>query len=315
MFKNLTIHRAVLPEGIELSAVEAALQAGVFVPCAATQDKSVGWVPPREEHGPLIESIAGEWIAAFMVEIKSVPASAVQKKADEAAAEIETTQGRKPGRKEMKTLKEDALLALLPTAHPKQTRIAVWIDRQNKRLIADTVSQARLDDLSAALVTAMPELQLSNLNTQITPQTAMTGWLATTDTADWPEGFAVERECELKSGDEEKSVVRYSRHHLLTEEVRNHLQQGKRPTRLAMSWEGRVAFTLTENLQLRKLAFLDGVFDGEADKDQDHFDADVAISTGELHKLLPALIDALGGELLPGEFPRSEHKVEQGDAS
>jgi recombination associated protein RdgC len=315
MFKNLTIHRAVLPEGIELSTVEAALQAGVFVPCAATQDKSVGWVPPREAHGPLIESIGGEWIAAFMVEIKSVPASAVQKKADEAAAEIEAAQGRKPGRKEMKTLKEDALLALLPTAHPKQTRIAVWIDRQNKRLVADTVSQARLDDLSAALVTAVPELQLSNLNTQITPQTAMTGWLATTDTADWPEGFAVERECELKSGDEEKSVVRYSRHHLLTEEVRNHLQQGKRPTRLAMSWEGRVAFTLTENLQLRKLAFLDGVFDGEANKDQDHFDADVAISTGELHTLLPALIDALGGELMPGEFPRSEDKVEQGDPS
>ena len=81
MFKNLTIHRAVLPEGIELSAVEAALQAGVFVPCAATQDKSVGWVPPREAHGPLIESIAGEWIAAFMVEIKSVPASAVPQSA------------------------------------------------------------------------------------------------------------------------------------------------------------------------------------------------------------------------------------------
>jgi recombination associated protein RdgC len=238
-----------------------------------------------------------------MIETKSVPGSAVKKKADEAAAHIEETTGRKPGRKEMKALKEDALQALLPTAHPKQTRVTVWIDHQSGRLVMDSVASARIDDVTTALIRAVDGLRISLLNTNVTPQTVMTSLLATTDTDDWPEGFTVERECELKSSDEEKAVVRYTRHHLLTDEIRQHLQQGKRPTRLAMSWEGRIAFTLTESLQLRKLNFLEGVFEDRSTDEQDGFDADVAITTGELKKMLPALINAMGGELLPGEFP------------
>jgi len=129
----------------------------------------------------------------------------------------------------------------------------------------------------------------------------MTQWLATTEPEnDWPEGFNVERECELKSADEEKSAVKFTRHHLLTDEVRKHLAEGKLPTRLALSWEGRIGFTLTESLQLKKLAFLEGVFDDRPNDDESGFDTDVALATGELSKLIPALVEALGGEIEPG---------------
>jgi len=44
------------------------------------------------------------------------------------------------------------------------------------------------------------------------------------------------------------------------------------------------------------------VFEGApasaADGKDDHFDADVAIATGELRKLIPDLIEALGGEVV-----------------
>jgi len=58
-----------------------------------------------------------------------------------------------------------------------------------------------------------------------------------------------------------------------------------------------VSFVLTEGLQLKKLAFLDVVFEGASSDKDDGFDADAAIATGELSKLLPDLIDALGGEM------------------
>ncbi|MDX4958199.1 recombination-associated protein RdgC, partial [Delftia acidovorans] len=62
----------------------------------------------------------------------------------------------------------------------------------------------------------------------------------------------------------------------------------------AMTWDDRVSFVLTQGLQLRKVAMLDVVTES---KDGDGgFDADVAIATGELSKLIPDLIDALGGE-------------------
>ena len=115
--------------------------------------------------------------------------------------------------------------------------------------------------------------------------------------ADWPANLSVERECELKSADEEKSVVRFTRHNLHNDEVRQHIAQGKLPNRLAMSWNGRVGFVLTEAMQLKKIAFLEGVFDDAATGKADGFDANMAIATGELGKLLPDLMDALGGEL------------------
>jgi recombination associated protein RdgC len=302
VFKNVTIYRIAPGWDATLESMEAALDAARFVPCGASQDKSVGWAEPRgEEHGPLVESVAGQRILKLVIETKAVPGSVVKEKAQEAADHIEATTGRKPGKKETKELREDALQALLPQAFPRRGSVWVWFDLQNGLLVTDAGSQGKNDEVVTALVRAFDGLAVTLLQTAMTPQTAMTAWLATTDPEnDWPAGFNVERECELKSADEEKSAVKFTRHHLLTDEVRKHLAEGKLPTRLALSWEGRVGFTLTESMQLKKLAFLEGVFDDRPGDDESGFDTDVALATGELSKLIPAVIEALGGEIVPG---------------
>jgi len=137
---------------------------------------------------------------------------------------------------------------------------------------------------------------VSLLDTQVSPQAAMTQWL--TGGADgWPGHFAPGREVELKSGDEMNSVVKFTRHHLEDEEMQRHIAQGKLPTKLGLDWDGRVSFVLTEGMQLKKLAFLDGVFEEQAGaEDQGGFDSDMAIATGELSALITDLTAALGGE-------------------
>ena len=308
MFKNVTIYRIAPGWEATLESMEAALDAVRFVPCSASQDKSVGWSEPRgEEHGPLVESVAGQRILKLTIETKAVPGSVVKEKAQEAADHIEATTGRKPGKKETKELREDALQALLPQAFPRRGSVWVWFDLQRGLLVTDASSQGKNDEVVTALVRVFDGLALTLLQTAMTPQTVMTQWLATTEPEnDWPEGFNVERECELKSADEEKSAVKFTRHHLLTDEVRKHLTEGKLPTRLALSWEGRIGFTLTESMQLKKLAFLEGVFDDRPNDDESGFDTDVALATGELNKLIPAVIAALGGEIEPGaQLPAS----------
>jgi recombination associated protein RdgC len=188
-------------------------------------------------------------------------------------------------------------------AFPRRGSVWVWIDQANGLLITDASSQSKVDELVTSLVNAFNDLNVTLLQTAVTPQTAMTNWLSAESPDEWPKGFNVERECELKSGDEEKSVVKFTRHNLATDEVRKHITEGKLPTRLAMSWEGRIGFTLTEAMQLKKIAFLEGVFDDRANDDESGFDTDVALSTGELQKLIPELITALGGELAFGEMP------------
>lgn len=298
MFKNLSIYRLPATWKPSIVDMEAALAATRYIECAPSQETSIGWVPPREENGAMVESVAGQRIIKLMIETKTVPASAILKHARQASDDIEASTGRKPGRKEMRGLKEEALQALLPQAFPKQTAVLVWIDHDNGLLMHDAGSQDHGDAVVTALVHTFDGLALTLLQTATTPQSGMTEWLLATDTeSEWPDGFSVERACELKSADEDKATVQFKNHNLNTDEVRKHIAEGKLPTRLAMSWEGRVAFTLTEAMQLKKLAFLDGVLDDQPGGEEDGFDADVMLATGELSQLIPALISALGGEI------------------
>ena len=100
---------------------------------------------------------------------------------------------------------------------------------------------------------------------------------------------------------EDKAAVRYARHPLEGDDVKGHLEAGKLPTRLALTFDDRISFVLTEKLEIKRLDFLDIVRDqvGEADKDDAEalFNAEFALMTGELAHLLPAVVAALGGEL------------------
>lgn len=294
-FSNATIYRITVDPALHtLDMLNEALQKLAFIPCGPTQESSFGWVPPRgEEHGPMLESVGGQWIAKFMTETRSVPASAVKRKVDERCKQIEEATGRKPGKKEKKELKEDVLHEMLPLAFTKIGAIAVWIDPAKGLMVLDTASTSRGDDVVTALVKSVEGFAFTMLNTQTEPSAAMAMWLSEQEP---PQGFTVDREVELRATDESKAVVRYAKHALDIDEVRGHIAAGKRPTRLALTWNDRVSIELTEGFALRKIKFLGGV-DEKTGPKADDFDADIAIATGELTGLIADLVDALGGEM------------------
>lgn len=293
MFKNAIIFKTGGLWSQDLVDMEVALGTNVFTPCEPYQYHRCGWVPPRGfEHGALVESISGQRILCLQFETKSVPAATVKRHLDERVAKIEREEGRKPGRRETRDLKDEIERSLLPHAFPKTTRVLVWFDLENQRLIVDTSSQTRADEVITELVRAIPQIQITPLVTEQAPQGAMMTWLVG-EPDQWPDHFAAGRFVELNSGDEMKSTVKFDRHHLDDEQMRLHINQGKFPTKLGMDWDGRVSFVLTDALRLRKIKLLDTVIET---KDQDGFDADVAIVTGELTSLINDLIAALGGE-------------------
>jgi recombination associated protein RdgC len=284
VFKNVMMYRIGEGWTPSLEQMEQALDAERFVPCGASQEKAIGWVEPRgEAHGPLVEAVSGQRMLKLKIETKGVPGSIVTRKAKERSAVIEATEGRKPGKKEMKEIKEDVKMSLMPMAF--------------SLMVMDAGSQAKADEVVTMLIKSFAGLSLTLINTQMSPQSAMASWLISQES---PAAFSVDRECELKAADESKSVVRYVRHPLDTDEVKQHVEGGKLPTRLALTWEGRVSFSLTEAMQLKKVTFLDVVFEATSTEKDEGFDADVAIATGELSKLLPDLLEALGGEMALG---------------
>jgi len=299
LFKNLTVYRVGPEWSATLQEIEDSLAPARFAECGATQPQSLGWIAPRgTEHAPLVESVGGQWLLALMIERKALPSAVVKRRTDELAQQVEHSSGRKPGKKETKELKEQATLELLPMAFTKRATIRVWIDARQRLLMVDASSTTRAGEVVTQLIKSLPGLTLTMLQTTESAPVAMSQWLLSGEP---PTAFTVDRECELKSPDEMKSVVRYARHPLDIDEVRQHIASGKQPTRLALTWQSRVSFVLSETGQIKKIDFLDVVFENHrADSRDDSFDADAAIATGELVKLIPDLIAALGGEMTLG---------------
>lgn len=286
MFKNVMIYRA--------ANVPARCKLETFVPCGATQAHSAGFVPPRgDEEGELIEVIAGQKVLKLMAEVKAVPSDMIARKSAERAKEIEHDTGRKPGKKEMKEIKEDVRLALLPHAFPKRYATLIMFTSDGFLLI-DAPSQAKADEAITMLVRSFEGLTVTYINTHQSPASSMALWLIEQEP---PAGFSIDRECELKASDETKAVVKYGRHPLDIDEVCAHVRQGKVPTKLALTFDSRVSFVLTDAMALKKVEFLDIVFEDQAENEADGFDADVAIVAGEMRPLLKDLLTALGGEV------------------
>lgn len=295
MFKNATLARVT--GLLNLAAALSNAGAREFAPCGPTQVSSHGFVPPRERNGTLIEVVASQWIMAVKIESKSVPAAEVKKQLELRLDAIEKDTGRRPKGKRSREIKDEVILDLLPKAFAKEKRVLVWVSPADGLVLIDSTSASQVDLVLGLLCEILFDTKLSLINSTLSPTTAMSGWLIGRE---GPPHFSIDRECELKQPDGEKAVVRYSRHTLDIDEVVDHIKQGKQPTRLALTWLGRLSFVLTEGLQLKKIELLDGTLDNKLAEDaKDAFDADVAIATGELSMAIGDLLEALGGELGP----------------
>ena len=70
-----------------------------------------------------------------------------------------------------------------------------------------------------------------------------------------------------------------------------------------MTWADRVSFVLTDELKIKRVKFLDvetaAARGAASDGEDDSFDANAALATGELSQLMGDLLNALGGERPP----------------
>ena len=301
MFKNALVFHIDHWEQPDLTQIEKRLDAARFAECGATQPESAGWVAPRgDKHAVLAESVGGQIILKLCTETKAVPASVVKTELEVQLDKIEKDTGRRPKGKRAREVKDEIIHTLLPRAFPKRSGTLVWLDVKAGLVLVDAASMKKADNVLTRLSELLGGgLKLSPVQTALSPATAMATWLSEKEA---PAGFTLDRDCELKQPDSEKATVRYARHTLDIAEVAGHIQAGKLPTQLAMTWASRVSFVLTESLALKKIKLLDVVIESagrNAEAGSKDFDSDVAIATGELGQLIPQLIEALGGIQAP----------------
>ena len=295
-FKNIFIYR--LPAGCAITAatLQEKLALKPLQPCSGLDKQSRGWVSCRGDDR-LVHVANQQILFALGVEQKLLPATIINRFVKERIADIEAQQGYKVGRKEKKDIKEAVTEELLPRAFAMQRATFAWIDSVNGRLIIEAASSAKADELLEQLSKTVDDLPVKLLHTEISPVAAMTDWLAGEAA---PAGFTIDRELELRATGESKATVRYANHALEGEEILAHIASGKRATRLGLTWNDRISFVLTEQMQIKRLEFLDIIKEESttlADNADEMFDLDFTLMTGELARMLADLTEALGGEV------------------
>ncbi len=299
-FRNLRLYRFPTTHKLELAEFEAMLAKRPLARCGSFEMVSRGWVFPHQD-GTFVHAVNRQWLVALGVEQKLLPASVIRQTAQERAAEIESTQGRKVGRKEMRDLVERVAEELMPKAFSQRRTAWAWIDPNAGWLVLDAGSDARADEFMETLMdcTSGSGLAPRPLQTQVSAMSAMTEWLAANDA---PAGFTLDSDLELRSASESQSAIRYVRHDIDGPEIAAHITAGKLVTKLGMTWNDRISFVLTDKLHLKRLAFLDILREQSAQEIEsgtEQLDADFTLMAGELSALFNDLLIALGGEQKP----------------
>ncbi|MNX26747.1 Recombination-associated protein RdgC [compost metagenome] len=271
-----------------------------FRPGQNIELQSIGWAPYSEHSDNLAHAGQGDKVQFFMrlrVENKVMPPAAINQITKARAAEIAEQQGYRPGRKQMKEIKERVTDELLVKALSVTRDTRVWLNLTDRFLVIDAASSSRADEVIGMLAKAIDPFPLENLYVAKAPASAMTGWLAEDEA---PANFTIDQDTELRSSGESGAAIRYVKHSIDADDVRRHIQSGKQCTRLAMTWADRISFVLTEDLVVKRLRPLDVLRENTEDmlgsNDEEKFESDLALFAGEATKLIAELIDALGGE-------------------
>lgn len=299
-FKNAIIYRLsrdTMSLMAQLANIEQHLQPFQFTPCGSNDMAKTGWVPATVFSQTLAHQANGQYLLTLQRQKKILPGNVVKQHLDARVAKLETEQGRKLKKTEKDSLKDEVLHTLLPRAFTKDHRTQLWIDIINSLIIVDASSAKQAEDALALLRKSLGSLPVVPLTMESPVELTITEWVRSGNA---PAGFAIGDAAELKAILADGGVARVKKQDLVSDEIATHIEAGKVVTKLALDWQQRVTFTLTDNATLNRLKFCDELIGQNDDIDHEdvlaRFDADFTLMTGELQALINQLVVALGGE-------------------
>ncbi len=293
--KNLIVYRLPAHWAVEAEELERKLAKQPLQPCGGFQMESRGWTCPYEE-GQYLYNQNKHWLLALGMEQKLLPASIIRQEALDRAEKVAKKQAHPVGRKQLRDIREEVTNEFMPRALARRRITHCWIDALNRWLVVDAAGDPHAELFMETLRRSEDALIAPRLETQRSPASAMAEWLVKGAA---PQGFTIDQDLELRAADASKATVRYSRHSLDGKEIRDHISTGKTVVRLGLTWNDKISFVLTEQYHIKRVTFLDILrrdSDAQVEDEQEQFELDFALMTGELALMLTDLVKALGGE-------------------
>jgi recombination associated protein RdgC len=295
-FSNLICYRFKQDVSYNQEDFEQALEQDVFRPCGSQDMSTFGWTKAFGKHGHSLSHFSKNSILVCAKrEEKVLPPAVINDMVAEKVELIEREENRPVKKKEKDELKENILATLLPQAFKKSSLQFAFIDQENGWVIVNSASFNKAEELLALLRKSLGTLPVVPAFANYDLDVFLTNWLTHFET---PDGFAIGTDAELEEPDDNGAQVKLKQHDLSTDEIKNHLENGKRVTKLALDWRERVKFMLQNDGSIKRLNYADALKEQNADIPKEDMviklDADFILVSEEIKELIEELTKSLG---------------------
>lgn len=297
-FKNMIVYRINRNFRIMDTALfEQQLTEFGFTPCGSQDRQKFGWTQPMGKHGKMLHHTVGANILiCAKKEEKVIPRIVIKERLDEAVRFIENEKGRPLKKREKDDLKHDIVIDLLPHAFAKSSLTQVLIMQDLGVIVVNSSNARKAEDSLALLRNSVGSLPVVPVMINQFVNEVMTNWVKSGTT---PQGITLLNSAEFESVNGDKSVVKCRNQELHTDEMITHIESNKTVVKLALDWQDRINFTLTEDLYFKGVKYSDELRDQNDDIPREdcasRFDADMALMCGEFSAMLPNVFDMFGG--------------------
>lgn len=272
-------------------ALDEAVAEGLLKPVGPLEMSTRGFVSPygrdSEVYTQRAPGVAGICVGG---EDKILPAAVINDLLAKKIDEVLEQEGRAPGGRTRKRMKEELVHELLPRAFVQPSRTSAFFDFKRGLICIDHSSRKVAEQVVSQVRYAIGSFPALALNAQVAPRATLTGWLGGEEL---PEGLSLGDDCELREASDTGHIVRITNGDLQGDEVAKHLEAGMQCTRLALTLDDHLSFTFGEDLVVRRLKFLDGAVDKldqvEREDLRAELDARFFLNVAEIQRLFDML--------------------------
>ena len=295
-FSNLYFYQLKQPLTQSQEEIERLLGEMAFSPCGSQDLTRQGWTSPLGKNSDMFTHIANNnLLLCLKKEEKLIPASVIKDQLEQKVAEIEEKESRPVKKAEKTTLKEEIVVTLLPRAFSRSSLTWGYVNLDSGIVAVAVSSASKAEDFLAHLRKSLGSLPVVPVTGNAPTNIILTEWLKTQEL---PPQLTLETEAELKEQEEDGAIVKLKHHDLSTDEVMNHLENGKMVVNLGLKWQDKISFVLNEDMSLKRLKYSDYLKEQNEDIPKEDMlakiDADFTLVTAELNELITDLANIVG---------------------